>query len=272
MSRLAGLTAALIDDAAVFPPGDAPLADAVAAAYGRADGPTEQLVGPLLVPASATARLRELADPQRILRVALIGDTGLEGLEAARDALQDDPWIELAHVELAVPRDPDPARATAHLLERLSFTVPAYLELPVDQDPRPALAILAADGVERAKFRCGPDVIPATPDLARALSAAVAANVPFKLTGGLHHALPTVEGGARHHGFLNALAATALALAGAEEDHLVAVLDSADVTTVLAALDTADVGRVRRQFRSFGSCSIAEPFDDLVRLGLQEES
>ncbi len=100
----------------------------------------------------------------------------------------------------------------------------------------------------------------------------MAANVPFKLTGGLHHALPTVEGGVRHHGFLNALAATALALAGADGDHLVAVLDSSDVTTVLAALDTADVGRVRRQFRSFGSCSIAEPFDDLVRLGLQEES
>jgi hypothetical protein len=272
VSRLAGLTAALIDDAAVFPPGDAPLPDAVTAAYGRSDSPTEHLVGPLLVPASATAALRELADPRRILRVALIGDTGLEGLEAARDALQDDPWIELAHVELAVPRDPDLALSTAQLLERLSFTVPAYLELPLDQDPRPALDVLAADGVERAKFRCGPDVIPATADLARGVSAAVAANVPFKLTGGLHHALPSVEGSVRHHGFLNALAATALALAGAEVDHLVAVLDSDDVATVLTALDTADVGRVRRQFRSFGSCSIAEPYDDLVRLGLQEES
>lgn len=272
MSRLAALTPALIDDAAVFPPGNAALEDALAAAYGRVESDLADLVGPLLVPASAVPRLRELADPERILTIALVGDTGLQGLETARDALQDDLWIELAHVELTLPRDTDPAVAVQQVLDRLSFTVPAYLELPLDVDPAPALAVLAADGAERAKFRTGPDVIPPSSQLARALLEAVAASVPFKLTGGLHHALPTVEGGVRHHGFLNTLGATALALSGAGTAQLVDLLDTDDLGAVLAAIDTADVGRVRRQFRSFGSCSIIEPFDDLVRLGLLEDA
>lgn len=270
MSRLAALTVALIDDAAVFPPGNAALGDAVAAAYRRPDSAVEELVGPLLVPASAVTQLRELADPERTLTVALVADTGLQGLEVARDVLQDDLWIELAHIELSLPGDEDPARAVEQTLDHLSFTVPAYLELPLEIDPAPALAILAADGAERAKFRTGPHVIPPSPLVARALKASVDANVPFKLTGGLHHALPTVQDGVRHHGFLNTLGATALALAGADAPALVQVLDTDDLDTVLGALDTADVGRVRRHFRSFGSCSIDEPFDDLVRLGLLE--
>ena len=270
VSRLAGLTESLIDDAAVFPPGSAALADAVDAAYARVDTATDDLVGPLLVPASAAGALRELVDPDRPLRIALVADTGLEALESARDQLQDDPWVELVHVEVRLPLSDDAEVATKILLDALSFTVPAYVELPLDRDPEPALTVLAADGAERAKFRCGPDAVPTSAHLGRAIVAATRAGVPFKLTGGLHHALPNVQADVRHHGFLNALAATSAALSG-DADRVVDLLDEDDPESVLAALTEADIPALRRSFRSFGSCSIDEPFDDLRRLGLVGE-
>jgi hypothetical protein len=70
-----------------------------------------------------------------------------------------------------------------------------------------------------------------------------------------------------HHGFLNLLAAVAAADAGA---------DVADVAPVLAGTDAvllvepvrAILDRDRPLWIGFGTCSVAEPLDDLVRLGL----
>ena len=87
----------------MFPPGNASLADAVKAVYARRDTPQAAVVGPLLVPASAVEDLRSHADPDQVLDLGLIGDTGLEGLIAARDALQNDAWIALQQIELRPP-------------------------------------------------------------------------------------------------------------------------------------------------------------------------
>jgi hypothetical protein len=272
VSRIGGLALALIDDAAMFPPGNATLADAVKAWYGRRDAPEASVVGPLLVPASAVEDLRSHADPDQVLDVALIGDTGLEGLEAARDALQNDAWIVLQQVELRPPHPDQPADTVHALLEELTFTVPAYVELPLDDDVSEPLAVLAYDGVERAKFRTGPYSVPSAEALARAIVSAVRLRVRFKLTGGLHQALPghDRESGQHHHGFLNALAATSLAIDGSAEEEVADILRADDPDRVLTALHASSAANVRDLFCSFGSCSVDEPFAELVRLGLAD--
>ncbi len=272
MSRIGGLALGLIDDAAMFPPADATLADAVKAWYGRRDTPEASVVGPLLVPASAVEDLRSHADPDQVLDVALIGDSGLEGLAVARDALQNDAWIVLQQVELR-PRNPGTsANAVRALLDDLTFTVPTYVELALDIDVSEALAVLAQDGAERAKFRTGPYTVPSPEALARAIAATVRAGVRFKLTGGLHQALPghDHESGQHHHGFLNALAATSLAIDGATEDAIADVLRIGDADQVLAALGASTAAQIRDLFCSFGSCNVDEPFAELVRLGLAD--
>lgn len=173
VSRIDGFALGLIDDAAMFPPGNAALADAVKAAYARRDTPQEAVVGPLLVPASAVEDLRSHADPTLVLDVALIGDTGLEGLTAARDALQNDGWIVLHQVELRPPAAEPPAQGVSALLAELSFTTPAYIELNLDTDFVGALETLADDGLERAKFRTGPYTVPTPERLAHAIGSAV---------------------------------------------------------------------------------------------------
>jgi hypothetical protein len=227
----------------------------------------------LLVPASAVETLRTLADPVRMLDIAIIGDTGLEGLVAARDALEHDTWITIQHVELRVSPGRAITESVGKLLDELAFTVPTYVELPIDEAPA-GLAVLADDGAERAKLRTGPYEVPSPEHLAAAIGAAVRLRVPFKLTGGLHHALPTydAESGQEHHGLLNVLATTAAATAGADDADLAELLRCNDADQLLDQLGAVDAGVTRRHFTSFGSCSVDEPYHELVRYGVVEAS
>ena len=98
-------------------------------------------------------------------------------------------------------------------------------------------------------------------EVAASINAALDRELPFKCTAGLHHAVRH-EGG---HGFLNVLLATRANLDG---DDVVAVLDERDPAALVARLDPETMLRTRRWFTSFGSCSVLEPHEDLVELGV----
>src|SRR5262249_35460815 len=102
------------------------------------------------------------------------------------------------------------------------------------------------------------------------IDAALDRETPFKCTAGLHNAVRhTGEDGFEHHGFLNVLVATRRAFDGAAPDEGVATLDEREPAVLVA--DVAQRDRARRWFRSFGSCSVTEPLDDLIALGLLEK-
>jgi hypothetical protein len=48
------------------------------------------------------------------------------------------------------------------------------------------------------------------------------------------------------------------------------VLDDPYTNDLVALARTSDLGGARRWFTSFGSCSVTEPLDELVGLGLLE--
>src|SRR5258706_15580954 len=110
-TRVPALLARLVDDAAVFPPGNAPLPEAVAAHHGHRAAWYADLVGPLLVPASAV-RSGELAgavDRDLDLDVGIIGDSGIDALTGAAGALPG--RVRLRQLEVAVAKrgeDPQP--------------------------------------------------------------------------------------------------------------------------------------------------------------------
>ena len=94
-----------------------------------------------------------------------------------------------------------------------------------------------------------------------------AADVPFKLTAGLHHAVAAPG----RHGFVNVLAALHAALDGRPVEDVARVLalrDGERLAALLGAFSRDESRRVRQLFVSFGTCSITEPLDDLVALGL----
>lgn len=274
----------LFDDAAVFPPGDSPLPHAVSAHLRRRRTNQAVLQGPLVVPAADLPRLAaimaqpadtlpghhpaELEDP---LSLAMTVPTPLKVGEAVA-AARAVPFARLAAVEVAIPN----GLHTDHVVPALQAAeLPAetavYAEIPRDHRREPLLAALSGT-CYLAKLRTGgvrADLYPGEVELAESLVALVAAGVPFKATAGLHHALRNSdpETGFEQHGFLNLLTAANAAAEGAKVDNLVPLLADRDGARVAAAVGRLSEG-VRETFRSLGTCSISEPVDELVALGL----
>jgi hypothetical protein len=268
----------LVDDAAIFPPGDAPMPDAVAAYLGRREEWYADLVGPLVV------RDTDLpdVDPDLPVSVVLTGGAGavagvaslatrkghrLAGLEAAVRDL-DDMAGNVRRIITAV----DAARDSGTLAE-----TPVYVELP-QSEPSPDW-LAAADAVAAAehhlKFRTGgveAHLFPAATTVASWIDAALDRETPFKCTAGLHHAVRhrDHETGFEHLGFLNVLLATRVAFDGGTVAETAQVLDDHYANDLVAMARQSDLAGARRWFTSFGSCSVTEPLDDLVGLGLIE--
>ena len=258
----------LVDDAAIFPPGNAPWDDAVAAYEDRRDEWWAGLVGSFVVKDTDLGRV-----PSGVpVSVVLTGGAGaVEGVVAM--ARKRD--LTLAGIEAAVRDLDDPAGnvrrlALAVRAAEVDAEVPVYVEVPgpVTAAWEAAADEVAAEGL-RLKLRCGHvdhDLIPDSSTVAGWLAAALDRELEVKGTAGLHRAVRHDPEGGGAHGFLNLMCATRALLDGASPDEAEAVLEQRDG----AALAARDLGQVRRWFTSFGSCSVTEPLDDLIALGLLE--
>ena len=162
------------------------------------------------------------------------------------------------------------------------------VELPLGGDPRPLVDTACACGVH-AKARTGgvtADAFPAAADVARFVVACAQAGVPFKATAGLHHALrgehrltyAADSPRATMFGFMNLLLAAALAREGAPVADVERVLDERDPSSLAfdehgatwreRRITTTSLARARREgLTAIGSCSFAEPVDELKVLG-----
>ena len=262
------------DDAAIFPPGLLPLDEAVEAHRAHLVSGHASLVGPFIVSAAVLPDLVDLIRPTEVFEVAVtvpdprrVAPTltlaaGIEGLRVVA-------------VEVAVPEDLSAETVVPRLSQALAARdgIEVFVELPRDSRRPPLIAALSQSPY-LAKLRTGgvrADLYPDEQELAEAIVALVAASLPFKATAGLHHALRNTDPvtGFEQHGFLNVLAATHTAQQGGDVTAVAAVLAERDPVAVLAHVrDALDSGEPRTAFRSFGTCSITEPRDEMAALGL----
>ncbi|MEU7929935.1 hypothetical protein [Micromonospora echinofusca] len=281
-TQVPALLDGLVDDAAVFPPGSAPLPDAVAAHRRHRSAWYADLVGPLLVPATRLPELTGLLGADERIAVGVIGDVPLDQLDEVRATA--DPRVRVRQVEAAVAKrgeDPLPGLTKLVALARRSGAGPAsldavYAELPLTfglMGALDALAAARADGVPvAAKFRTGglaAELFPTPAELAAVICACRDRDLPFKLTAGLHQAVRHLdpETGFTHHGFVNVLAATLAAAGGAPVARVAELLTAADPRPLVQYAE-AGLAEPRPLWIGFGSCSILEPLTDLIRLGL----
>lgn len=246
----------LFDDAALFPPGNAPMDEAIPAHLAHHTAWYADLVGPFVCPADRLADLASLPGPVTVSVILAEGTLG----------------AALPHLTIAAVEIPAGRYAVAATLPP---DLPVYLEAPWDATQAEALGTVAGLRAD-AKLRTGGTTAGAFPteaQLATAIAGCLAHGLAFKCTAGLHHAVRhTAPGtGFEHHGFLNVLIATAALLDGAGTTQATRVLAERSPETLTAAarrLDDAQISRLRASFRSFGTCSITEPLDDLTALGL----
>lgn len=271
-----GFARRLCDDAAMFPPGQLPPAEAVPAHARHLASGYAGIVGPLVVAAPVLGELGTLLDAGDRPQLAVTVPGGPEQVATVLSAVGA-LAVDLRALEVVVPAGMTAPAFFAALDHACAGVGDAtvFVELPRDERRAEIIATLPATRYQ-AKFRTGgvrADLYPDEAELAAGVRAVVHAGVPFKATAGLHHAVRNTdpETGFEQHGFLNLLLAVDAALGGADEAGLAAALaerDGAAVAARVADLDDARIDAARARFLSFGTCSITEPLTELVGLGL----
>jgi hypothetical protein len=267
----------LIDDAAMFPPGNAEAAAAVAAHRDYRHAWFRGLIGPLVVADQKLAEVGRAAEGgAEPLVVSVINTGGAGGLVSL--AHREVPGVRVVAVESAL-RDLDDlagnAARIASAAAELDEDVRVFAEIPYAPGWEQAVAEVEAAGLF-GKIRTGSPDNSGTPSyaqLARQLSVLVEADLAFKATAGLHHAQPTPGSDPDQpvqHGFLNLLAGVDALVEGASVPEAAEALRSADPTRI-GGWNEQTVSRVRRRFQSFGCCGVLDPVRDLVALGLLEK-
>ena len=261
----------LVDDAAIFPPGDVAIHDATAAFTARREEWYAPLVGSFVLRDTDVPLVRGFGAPLAVVVTGGAGQVAGPLGAAARTGLS------VAGLEIAL-RDPDDLAGNvrrvvaavdeARAAGTLDEGTPVFVEVP---GPATPAWLRAADEVaeagHRLKLRLGHvdhDLVPDAATVAAWIDAALDRETPFKGTAGLHRAVRHDPEGGGAHGFLNVLVATQVLWDGGSVADATDALEQRDG----AALAATDLPSARRWFTSFGSCSVTEPLDDLIALGL----
>lgn len=265
---------ALLDDAAVFPPGNAPLPVAVERHVAHRHRPYAAMIGPLLFPATAAGDLRAIVEAQglagQLAAVLIVRPDGDPGVLPGAARELDDAGVTIAGAELGW---------TSRWRE-FDLDVPVALEIGRGPGQAAALDDLAHEHEHGtaviAKFRTGPTPQWAWPDedeLAAVLTAARRRQLPLKLTGGLHHAVRGSyhQGGTTedNHGVLNVLAAVEAADRTDSTSVVSQVLadrNGAALAATVTAWDESTWRSVRHWFAGVGCCEVTDPLRELADL------
>jgi hypothetical protein len=283
MSRVPAFLERLIDDAAVFPPGNTPLPQAIEEhVASRADAYRSAITGPLVIAAPALPELVRLiatTPHSEPLDVSVV----VPSPDAVADVLETDSAdVTIVGLEIKVADAVGIPEVLTGIRRDLGDALPpsaVSVEIPWPTADRQAwadaLRAVGAAGM-KVKLRTGGtvrDAFPSVDLLADAVTILTEERTPFKCTAGLHTAVRHVDPvtGFPHHGFLNILVATVRALHGGTRAETVAILaleDRAMLARAFALVTPQQMATARSAFTSYGSCSIDEPLDDLRQLGL----
>jgi hypothetical protein len=288
VTAIRALMTGLVDYAGLFPPASLDMMNAVRRYREYLTGEDRWALGRFVVPA---ARLKEFSaafndmcceehEPVWRLSVLASGDSASD--EAAMDALTRGA-VAIDSVEMKAAS----AAEAERLLRDWRGGPVSYVELPPAEaaTAMPLLARYAA----RAKIRTGgvtAEAIPSPEVVAQFLAACARAKVAFKATAGLHHAVRGMypltyepqSARAMMHGFVNVFLAAVLAYRGEDALALTGTLDERHASAFVFGEDNVrwhgfdagvdEIEATRREFAiSFGSCSFAEPLEEVKALG-----
>ena len=268
------LFAGFFDDAGLYPPALLSMRDAVAEHEEVRASEYAWMLGRFVVSASRLHDLVGLLEPPEWKLAVLLDEPD----EVKKFVATAGSRVSVEQVEI---------RATTTVSDAIDIAsaigAPIFVEIPAG-DSNAVDEIATHPGVG-AKIRCGgnlPTMFPSVDDVATTIAACAQRRVRLKATAGLHHALPYVDQdtGFSHHGFLNLLVAAAFAAfaPGVDSARLKDILTSDEFSVDESGLRWGDeiVGLEqcadarKNLLFSIGTCSFAEPLEDLLDLGAIE--
>lgn len=234
--------------------------------------------------------------------VILNGDVAASAVAARAFDAEMEPAAQVALLEVPLPVEVSDGRGTDAAYDAAAPAVTAALTASAAATPffevklgaGGAAGIAAAAGAVSqhaatthrpmgAKLRCGgveAAAFPSAEQVVQFISACTERGLPFKATAGLHHPIRHRDDdlGVMRHGFVNLLVTTALARQGVAPGELQDVVEETDpaefrlaaagITWRSHTVRVGDLARTRGQFAAYGSCSFAEPVEDLIGLGM----
>ena len=287
------LLTGLIDYAGLFPPAELDMKSAVRNYATYREGDQAWALGRFIAPISRLEEFEQVAQPfvpsgADPWKLSVLCSPEPDAIRRILDfnwrhSRSADAIVDTIEMNVSEAEKIGPAR------NLVPEGIGVYFELPVAADPCNEIArVRIAQG--RAKVRTGgtrPDLIPAPADLVRFITACASANVPFKATAGLHHAIRSAQkltyepdsASAIMHGFLNVFVAAIFIRAGlssesaslviAEESPTAFRFENDGVSWRDHAVRNEQLDDTRHNFAiAFGSCSFLEPIGELRTLGL----
>lgn len=289
---LSALLSTPIDYAGLFPPASLPLPRAVKTYREIMDSDLAELCDKFICPADRLAELAACIQAENMeeVPVSAVGAPLKPGpdmvalLRAELTAMSAHPSLVVEGYEVKVPVG-ESLTAALRALKGAGLNdadLDVFLEFPMGPESEDAMAE-AISQMENIGFkaRCGgmpdPHSVPTPSELAAFIHTCVSLEAPFKFTAGLHEAIGHPEGSEFHHGFVNVLAAAALALTqdlNRAELEEILTLPAGRITPqgddlVLGSwqLTRDEAEELWAYCGGFGSCSVHEPQASLKALG-----
>lgn len=298
IDSLRTLLSGIIDYAGLFPPARLPMGTSVRNYFRYKRASEEWILGRFVCPASRLveleAELNRIEYAERLPTCVIASGKGSQGLIRSVQSEITAALRRLRHIspetlEVQIPAEELSLRIRRYAVELLQCAsgMELYLELPFSENWRQelpdAIAKLAENGNANVKIRLGgasAAAVPSAEQVATFISVCAKYGVPFKATAGLHHPLRKIDTQLQCEtfGFLNIFVAAAVAHHYQPEiEVLIEILsegdsgrfhfrtDGMDYRNFL--LTNAQVQASREFARSFGSCSVEEPIEDMRRFG-----
>jgi hypothetical protein len=283
VTALRALLAGLVDYAGLFPPAALNMPSAVSSYAEYAASDEAWILGRFVVPSAYLDDFRQarsaLRDQPEWHVSALVGpdvETDIERVHAFNRSMAGRARIDTVEAKATT------AESVARIAQSAS-DFRAFVEIPLT-DFAPLLDVIRERGLN-AKVRTGGvigEMFPEPEALLTFIEHACRANVPFKTTAGLHHAMrgdyrltyePDSPKGMMF-GFLNVFLTAAFVHAGMIDGAALALLLERDVKKLLVSsnairwgdrsVSVDDIRAARDCVAvSFGSCSFREPVDEL---------
>lgn len=278
MTAIDTLLDGFIDYAGLYAPASLDMQAAVRNYLRYRNGKHGAALGRLIIDLARLNEFRDVAGAGlRDIRLSVIGSAS-SNWNQLPPLLRDGFAIESIEIKPCAPSQ----------IENVKKQIPAdlttYFEVPVDSNAPEQIAAISDAGA-RAKIRMGglvAESFPQAPAVVAIMNSLANSGTPFKATAGLHHPLrslhpytyETDSPAGTMHGFVNLCCAAAAVYFGGDPAEAVALLEEEDADAWRVLPDclhwrslrwsTEQLSEVRKKFLiSFGSCSFAEPIQDL---------